>query len=91
MEISKILNQFPKANFPDERFESSIEYIENFNNQNAIADKYLNRYMDIEIESLLESLETELFENKDISKEKQLNKNLYGFIYTAEVLPFMFY
>lgn len=47
--------------------------------------------MDIEIESLLESLETELFENKDISKEKQLNKNLYGFIYTAEVLPFMFY
>lgn len=59
----------PKANFPDERFESSKEHIENYNNQNAIADEYLNSQMDGEIKSLLRSLETELLGQKDISKE----------------------
>ena len=56
--FAQIQFSIPKSNFPDERFESSKEYIENYNNQNAIADKYLNSQMDIEI-----------FGQKDISKE----------------------
>lgn len=59
----------PKANFPDERFENSKEHIESYNNQNVIADKYLNNQMDTEIKSLLIILETELVGQKDISKE----------------------
>jgi len=61
----------PKSNFPDERFENSNEFIISYENQNAIADKYLNSksQIDIEIKSLFESLETELFGQHDISKE----------------------
>lgn len=59
----------PKANFPDERFENSKEYIDNYNEQNAIADKYIKSDMDAEVKLLLESLETTLFGQKDISKE----------------------
>ncbi|MCM0650263.1 nuclear transport factor 2 family protein [Clostridium swellfunianum] len=59
----------PKANFPDERFENSKEFIESYNSQNAIADKHLNNQMDIEIKSILQDLETKLFGQKDVSKE----------------------
>ena len=59
----------PKANFPDERFENSKEHIESYNNQNVIADNYLNNQLESEIKTLLRSLETELVGQKDISKE----------------------
>lgn len=59
----------PKANFPDERFENSKEYIESYNNQNAIAEKYMNNQMTSEIKTLLKSFETEIFGKGDISKE----------------------
>lgn len=61
----------PKSNFPDERFENSKEHLENYNNQNALAERYLNNknQLDIEIKSLLKNLETELFGVNNISKE----------------------
>ncbi|SHI46429.1 nuclear transport factor 2 family protein [Lutispora thermophila] len=69
--FAQIHFSIPKSDFPDERFENSKEYIINYNNQNAIADKYLNSksQIDKEIKSLLESLETELFGQQYISKE----------------------
>lgn len=83
--ISHIQFSIPKSNFPDERFENSKEYIENYNNQNVIADKYLGSksQMDIEIKSLLESLETELFGQKDISKE------LISKYFTIDSVPYV--
>lgn len=59
----------PKANFPDERFENSKEYIESYNNQNVMAEKYMNNQMTAEIKTLLKSFETEIVGQRDISKE----------------------
>lgn len=59
----------PKANFPDERFENSKEYIESYNNQNVIVEKYINNQMTVEIKTLLKSFEIEIVGKKDISKE----------------------
>lgn len=59
----------PKANFPDERFENSKEYIESYNNQNVIVEKYNNSQMTAEIKTLLKGFETDIFGQKDISKE----------------------
>lgn len=69
--FAQIHFSIPKSNFPDERFENSEEFIINYENQNAIADKYLNSkdQIDIEIKSLLECFEKELFGQHDISKE----------------------
>lgn len=73
----------PKANFPDERFENSKEYIENYSNQNAISDKYFKNDMDIEIKLLLQNLETELFGQKGISKE------LISKYFTTDNVPYI--
>lgn len=59
----------PKGDFPDERFENSKEHLENFNNQKAIADKYLKSNITAELKSLLKSLETEFIGQKEISRE----------------------
>lgn len=67
--FANIQFSIPKANFPDERFENSKDFIENYNKQNAIVEKYLNNKMTIELETLLKCLETELVGHKDISKE----------------------
>ncbi|WP_291578441.1 nuclear transport factor 2 family protein [Clostridium sp. UBA6640] len=59
----------PKANFPDQRFESSKEYVESYNKHNAMACKYKNNQVNMEIKSLLKSIETELVGQENISKE----------------------
>ncbi len=59
----------PKANFPDQRFESSKEYVESYNKFNAMAYKYKNNQVNMEIKSLLKSLETEFVGQENISKE----------------------
>lgn len=59
----------PKGDFPDERFENSKEHLENYNNQNAIVDKYFKGNITIEQKSLLKSLETEFIGQKEISRE----------------------
>lgn len=58
-----------KANFPDERFESSKEYLENYNKQNAMADGYKNNQITEELKGLLKNLESEFFGKEDISTE----------------------
>ncbi|NMM62564.1 nuclear transport factor 2 family protein [Clostridium sp. P21] len=67
--FSHIQFSMPKANFPDERFENSKEYLESYNKQNEIVDKYLDNQIDIEVKSLMISLEKELVGQKDISRE----------------------
>lgn len=73
----------PKANFPDERFESSKEYVERYNKHNAMACKYKNNEMTMEIKSLLKSLETEFVGQKDISKE------LTSKYFTMDSIPYV--
>lgn len=75
----------PKANFPDERFENSKEYIESYEKQNALADNYLSNQtnMDVEVKSLLEGLESQLFGQEDISKEL-INK-----YFTVDSVPYI--
>lgn len=58
-----------KANFPDERFESSKEYLENYNKQNAMADGYKNNLITEELKVLLKNLESKFFGQEDISTE----------------------
>ena len=67
--FANIQFSIPKASFPDERFENSKEYIESYNNQNAIVEKHMNNQMAIELKTLLKRLETELVGQKDISRE----------------------
>ncbi|WP_461614750.1 nuclear transport factor 2 family protein [Clostridium sp. Marseille-QA1073] len=59
----------PKSNFPDQRFEGSKEYVESYNKLNAMAYKYKNNQVNMEIKSLLKSLETEFVGQENISKE----------------------
>ncbi|MFL0248587.1 hypothetical protein [Candidatus Clostridium stratigraminis] len=59
----------PKADFPDERFESSSEFLESYNNQNTIIDKYYNNNLSLELNTLLKGLETELTHQNNISIE----------------------
>jgi len=58
-----------KANFPDERFESSKGYLENYNKQNAMADGYKNNQITEELKGLLKKLESKFFGKEDISTE----------------------
>lgn len=73
----------PKAIFPDERFESSKEYIESYNSQNAIIDKYWNVPLYTEIKFLLQSLQMNLFGKKDISKELMMES------FTTDSVPYI--
>lgn len=59
----------PRADFPDERFEDSKEYLESYESQNAEADKYSGSKLDVELKALLENLQYQLFGQRDISKE----------------------
>ncbi|WP_454054289.1 nuclear transport factor 2 family protein [Clostridium sp. Marseille-Q7071] len=73
----------PKANFPDQRFESSKEYVESYNKYNAMACKYKNNQVNMEIKSLLKSLETELVGQENISKK------LISKCFTAYSIPYV--
>lgn len=59
----------PKANFPDERFENSKEYIDSYNKQNSMIAEYEDYQMTAELRALLKSLEMELVGKKGISSE----------------------
>ncbi len=72
-----------KANFPDERFENSKEYLESYNKQNAMVDGYRNNRMTVELEALLKRLETEFVGQKTVSKEA-VNK-----YFAADSLPYV--
>lgn len=71
--ITHLQFSLPKANFPDERFESSKNYLENYNKQNDMVVQYKNNQMTVELKALLNSLETEFVAHKDISN-KLVNK-----------------
>ncbi|MFL0269336.1 nuclear transport factor 2 family protein [Candidatus Clostridium radicumherbarum] len=73
----------PKADFPDERFESSSEFLESYNNQNTIVDKCCDKNLSIELIALLKGLETELIHQKNISIET-INK-----FFVAERTPYI--
>lgn len=73
----------PKADFPDERFESSNEFFESYNNQNAIVDKCYDKNLPLEIKALLNGMETELIHQKNISIET-INK-----FFVAERTPYI--
>ncbi|WP_102400365.1 nuclear transport factor 2 family protein [Haloimpatiens massiliensis] len=67
--IAHLQFSIPKPIFPDERFESSEEYIMSYNEQNDMVNKYKNNQMTKELKTLVKSLEKEFFGQKYISKE----------------------
>lgn len=73
----------PKGDFPDERFENSKEYLENYNNQNAIVDKYFKSNITEEQKSLLKILETKFIGQKEISRE------LVSRYFSTERIPYI--
>lgn len=60
---------FPKANFPDERFENAKEHQKNYNKHNTLADEYKNNQMTPEVKNLLKSLEKKLINQNTITEE----------------------
>lgn len=74
---------FPKANFPDERFENAKEYQKNYNKQNALVDEYKANQMTLEVKNLLKSLETKLINQNAISEE------LVSKFFTLDNLPYI--
>lgn len=71
----------PQANFPDERFESSKDYIESYINQNELVDKYVNNHMTTELKTLLKNFQTDLIGHNDISR------NVINKYFGAENIP----
>lgn len=60
----------PRGNFPDERFENSNDHLVSYNNQNEIAEKYLNNQLTEDLETLLKGMQIDLIGQKDLSKER---------------------
>lgn len=58
-----------KANFPDERFESSKEYIDSYNEQRSIIEKYKNNKITEDIDIFLKKFHTEFVGCEDISED----------------------
>ncbi len=58
--IAHLQFSIPRANVPDERFESSKKFLESYNNQNAMALEYKNNKINSDIKSLLKGFETDL-------------------------------
>ncbi|MPM27978.1 hypothetical protein SDC9_74495 [bioreactor metagenome] len=67
--ISHLQFSLPKSNFPDERFESSEEFIENYNNQNNKVKEYKNNQITEELKALLRTLEIQLIGQSEVSQE----------------------
>lgn len=81
--ISQLHFSLPKGDFPDERFEDSKEFLENFEKHNAIAASYANNNFTEEIKSFMRSFEEELIGEKSIIQE-HINK-----FFTSEKNPFI--
>lgn len=60
----------PRTNFPDERFENSKEFLENYNKRNAMVEGYRCNHITEDVKGLLRSLENELIGQKDITLDK---------------------
>lgn len=58
-----------KANFPDERFENSKEYIDSYDKQKNIFKKYKNNKSTEDISKFLKNFENDFKENKHMSDE----------------------
>ena len=59
----------PKSNFPDERFESSEEYKDNYNKQKNIVNEYKYNQMTPEIKTFLKEFEGEILGSEAPNKE----------------------
>lgn len=66
-----------KSNFPNERFENSKEYMENYEEQRSIVKKYKNNKITEDILEFLKNFENEFREKVDIS-DKLIGLQLWG-------------
>ncbi len=57
----------PRANFPDERFENSNEFIDSYNRQNKIRNDHKFNYIDLETKYFLFNFQKEFFGANSIS------------------------
>jgi hypothetical protein len=67
--MAQLQFSLPSEYFPDERFEGSWEYRESYNNQNAMAGKYLCNEFDEGHKALLKGFEKKLFGSRSVSAE----------------------
>ena len=67
--ITHLHFSIPKANFPDERFESSGKYFDNFNVQKKKLEEYKNNKITSDIKALLKNFEEEFGRGEDIPEE----------------------
>lgn len=58
-----------KANFPDERFESSNEYIDSYKKQNIISKEYKNNQLTLDIKNFISNFQNEFLNENQISTQ----------------------
>lgn len=73
----------PKANFPDERFENSKEYLDSYIKQNEMTVQVKSNQITVELKDLLKSLEKEFIGKKNISKD------LVSKYFVSDSLPYI--
>lgn len=67
--IARLHFSIPGADFPDERFENSPEYLEDYKKQNEKALNFRNNRITPELKNLLKNMGKKLFGQKSISAE----------------------
>lgn len=71
--IAHLKFSLPRSNYPDERFESSMEYKDSYENQRAALVNYNNNKIKDDLKNFLRSFEEECFKKGEISRDT-LNK-----------------